>query len=156
MHSARWLVVIGSVVSLVPLSISSVRNQEPTPPPPPAAAPSQPPAATPTNPATASSSSKRRHSHANDFLIHGTVFTDKALAFPGVQVRVRRAAEKKFRWESYTNSRGEFAIRVPQGSQYEVLTHAKGFTNQTSTIDAKNALSQDNLVVRMEPAGGKK
>jgi hypothetical protein len=156
MHVARWLVVIGTVVSLVPLSIASAQTQQPAPPPPPAAAASQPPAATPANPATGSSSSKRKHSHANDFLIRGTVFTDKALAFPAVQLRIRRTTEKKFRWESYTNSRGEFAMRVPQGSPYEVLAHAKGFTDQIRTIDAKNGLSEDNLVFRMEPAGGKK
>jgi hypothetical protein len=89
-------------------------------------------------------------------LILGTVFTDKALAFPGVQLRIRRSTEKKFRWESYTNSRGEFALRVAPGSQYEVLAHAKGFTDQTRSIDARNALNEDKVVFRMEPAGGKK
>lgn len=159
MHSARWLGVIGSVASLVPLAplpSASTQNQVPAPPPP-AVAPPQAPASTPANPGTGSSSSKRKHSHANDFLIRGTVFSDKALSFPGVQLRIRRTAEKKFRWEGYTNSRGEFAVRVPQGSDYEMVIHAKGFIDQTRTIDAKNGLSEDNVVFRMEPAaGGKK
>jgi hypothetical protein len=157
MHSARWLGVIGSVMSLVPLSIAPTQNQEPAAPTPPAAAPSQPPATTPPKPGTEPSSSKRKHSHAKDFLIRGTVFSDKALSFPGVQLRIRRTAEKKFRWESYTNSRGEFAVRVPQGSDYEMVIHAKGFIDQTRTIGATNGLSEDNVVFRMEPAaGGKK
>jgi hypothetical protein len=156
MHSARWLGVIGSVASLVPLSIASTQNQEPALPPS-VVAPSPPPATTPANPGTGSSSSKRKHSHANDFLIRGTVFSDKALSLPGVQLRIRRTAERKFRWESYTNSRGEFAVRVPQGSDYEMVIHAKDFIDQTRTIDAKNGLSEDNVVFRMEPAaGGKK
>lgn len=102
--------------------------------------------------------SKQKYSHANDYVIRGSVFTDKALSFPGVKLRVRRAAEKKFRWEDYTNSRGEFAIRVPQGSEYELVAHAKGFADQTKVVDAKNGTdANNNLVFRMQPAaGGKK
>lgn len=79
------------------------------------------------------------------------------MAFPGVQLRVRRASEKKFRWQTYTNSRGEFAIRVPQGAEYEMVILAKGFIEQTSAISAKSGISEDNVVFRMQPAtGGKK
>jgi hypothetical protein len=96
--------------------------------------------------------SKQNYSHANDFLIRGTVFTDKALSFPDVQLRIRRAGEKKFRWEDRTNSRGEFAIRVPQGTQYEMVVRAKGFAEQARTIDARNGSGENNVVFRMEPA----
>lgn len=95
---------------------------------------------------------KLKYSHANDFLIRGTVFTDKALSFPGVQLRIRRTAEKKFRWEDQTNSRGEFAIRVPQGTQYEMVVRAKGFADQTRTIDARSGSGENNVVFRMEAA----
>ena len=87
----------------------------------------------------------------------GTVFNENALSFPGVQLRLRRAGEKKFRWESYTNSRGEFAIRVPQGSDYEMVVWTKGFAQQTRTIDAKVGDYEGNIVFRMVPEGkGKK
>jgi subtilase family serine protease len=86
-------------------------------------------------------------------LIRGTVFNEKALSFAGVQLRVRRASEKKFRWESYTNSRGEFAIRVPQGSDYEMVVRVKGFAEQTRTIDAKSGDYEGNVVFRMVPEG---
>jgi len=104
------------------------------------------------------SSVKQKYSHANDYLIRGSVFTDKALSFSGVKLRIRRAGEKKFRWEDYTNSRGEFAIRVPQGSEYEMVVHAKGFADQTRLVDAKNGTdANNNMVFRMQPAtGGKK
>lgn len=111
--------------------------------------------ADPVSQAQSSSSAKsgnQKYSHANDFLIRGTVFTDKALSFPGVQLRIRRAGEKKFRWEDSTNSRGEFAIRVPQGTQYEMVVHAKGFAEQARTIDARNGSAENNIVFRMEPA----
>jgi hypothetical protein len=158
MHNRRWLVVLGAATLLVPSVPAGARTQEPSPSPPPAAVPSQtePPPAAPGNPGTGTSSSKRKYSHANDFLIRGTVFTDKALAFPAVQLRVRRSEEKKFRWETYTNSRGDFAVRVPQGLEYELLIRAKGFADQTRAIDAKAGLSEITLTFRMEPAGGKK
>jgi len=100
---------------------------------------------------SSASSGKQTYSHANDFLIRGTVFTDKALSFSGVQLRIRRAGEKKFRWEDRTNSRGEFAIRVPQGTQYEMVVRAKGFVDQIRTIDARNGSGENNVVFRMEP-----
>jgi hypothetical protein len=158
MYHPSWLVILGAATLLVPLPRAFARHQEPAPPaPPPAAAPAQPPANTPANPSTGTSSSKRKYSHANDFLIRGTVFTDKALAFPAVQLRVRRSTEKKFHWETYTNSRGDFAVRVPQGLEYELVIHAKGFADQTRSIDAKAGLSETTLTFRMEPAaGGKK
>ena len=93
----------------------------------------------------------QKYSHANDFLVRGSVFTEKALSFPGVQVRIRRSGEKKFRWEDRTNSRGEFAMRVPQGTQYEMVVHAKGFADQARTIDARNSAGENNVVFRMEP-----
>lgn len=83
-------------------------------------------------------------------MILGTVFTDKGYAFPGIEVRIRRANEKKFRWDTYANSRGEFALRVPKGTDYEMLIHAKGFLDQTKPVDAKSGLSETRLVFRME------
>jgi Carboxypeptidase regulatory-like domain len=119
----------------------------------PAPAPPQAPAS---NSNSAESSSKRQGSHAHDFLIRGTVFQPNALAFPAVQLRIRRASEKKFRWETYTNSRGEFAVRVPQGLQYEVVIHMKGFADQTRNVDARSGISEDHVVFRMESAAAAK
>ena len=155
LRGLRWHAVAGAVLLQIAFFGVYVRAQEPAPSnaaspgamqqPPPGAASSE------------SSSSKHSHSHANDFLIIGTVFTDKALAFPGVRLRVRRSTERKFRWETYTNSRGEFAIRVPQGAEYEMVIIAKGFTNQSKTVSAKSGISEDNVVFQMQPAtGGKK
>jgi hypothetical protein len=121
-------------------------------------APSPAPAAQPSSSSSSSSSSgKHGHTHANDFLVIGTVFTDKAFALPGARIRVRRDGEKKFKWETYTNSRGEFALRVPQGSEYEIVVLAKGFADQSNPVSAKSGISEDNVVYHMQPAsGGKK
>jgi hypothetical protein len=105
---------------------------------------------------SSSKSAAHRHTPFDDFLIRGTVFNDKALAFPGVDIRIRRAGEKKFHWQDVTNSRGDFAIRVPHNATYEIVTHAKGFLDQTKTIDAKPGSTEQNLSFQMESARGKK
>jgi carboxypeptidase family protein len=141
MYRPQWMTILCTAALFVSLDTAVVRAQETAPPA---------PAATPDKPA------KKKYSHVNDYLIRGTVFSDKALSFPGVQLRIRKTGEKKFRWESYTNSRGEFAVRVPQGSNYEMVVRAKGFADQTRTIDAKTGGNEENMVFRMQPtAGGK-
>jgi carboxypeptidase family protein len=148
MHG-RCIAFLCSAVLWIPLATTPVSAQDP-----PAAPQAQP---APQPPSSSSKGSKQKLSHAHDFLIRGTVFNDKAFAFPGAQLRIRRSGDKKFRWQDYTNSRGEFAIRVPQGSQYEMVVRAKGFAEQGKTIDATSGISDANVVFRMEPVkGGKK
>ena len=135
----RWVVALWAAALLVPLEAAQQPIQQ----------------YSGISEAQSSSSAKNSHSkysHANDFLLRGTVFTEKALAFPGAELRIRRSGEKKFRWQDSTNSRGEFAIRVPQGTQYEVVVRAKGFAEQVRTIDARNGSGENNIVFRMEPA----
>jgi len=156
----RIAVVCAAIFVFLPGLASA--QQPPSSPPPADPQPSQTQspsssAPQPSNSPSPSSNSKRGHSHANDFLVIGTVFTDKAYALPGAHLRVRRASEKKFRWETYTNSRGEFALRVPQGDEYEIVVIAKGFADQTNPVSAKSGISEDTVVYRMQPAsGGKK
>jgi hypothetical protein len=149
MKSPRWFVFVGMAALFICSSAVLFRAQEPTPPAPQAPAAPQPPA-----PEKAQNS---KYSHANDFLIIGTIFDPKGYAFPGVELRIRRSNEKKYRWDSYTNSRGEFAVRVPQGLDYEMVVHAKGFADQTRALDAKTGVSEARIVFRMVAAeGGKK
>jgi hypothetical protein len=145
MRCPRWKTVFCAAGLLVLSAGDSSKAQEP-PPTSPSAPATQTPVAAPDK------TEKKKYSHKNDFLIKGTVFNEKALSFPGVELRIRVTGEKKFRWESYTNSRGEFAVRVPQGSSYEMVVRVKGFAEQTRTIDARNGADADNMVFRMEPA----
>ena len=117
----------------------------------PVASPSQPPA-TPPEAARASSSSKGTKKPLPVFLITGTIFDEKALSFPDARVRIRQTSEKKFRWETYTNSRGEFAVRVPEGNEYEVQVQAKNFKVQSQTVKADAGAIQLRLSFRLEPA----
>jgi hypothetical protein len=148
MFRLRPIRLLAVCLLLAPLAYTQA--QDPAPPQPAPAGGSQPPAAASPKP------QPKKYSHANDFLIRGTVFNDKALAFPDVELHIRRAKEKKFRWQSFTNSRGEFAIRVPQGSEYEMVVHTKGFKDQTRIIDAQSGTSEESAVFRMEPATGEK
>lgn len=89
-------------------------------------------------------------SHAHDYVIFATVFNDRGFALSGARARVRRAEEKKFRWEAESDHQGELALRVPPGAAYELTIEARGFKTQTRQIDTR----QDNrtdLTIRMEP-----
>jgi Carboxypeptidase regulatory-like domain len=145
MKSPGWAVVVGAAAIFICCPALFSGAQEP-PPPPTAASP----AAVPEKP------QKPKYSHASDFLVIGTVFDPKGYAFPGAELRIRKSNEKKYRWDSYTNSRGEFAVRVPQGSDYEMVIRAKGYMDQTRALDAKSGVSEARIVFRMEPAGGEK
>ena len=147
MKSPGRMVLAGMATMFICAVPAFCRAQEPVPPAPQAASPAQ------------SSSSEKpkkpKYSHANDFLISGTVFDPKGYAFPGVQLKIRRSTEKKFRWDDFTNSRGEFAVRVPKGSEYEMVVQVKGYADQTRELDAKSGLSEARIVFHMEPGGGK-
>ncbi|HVO57118.1 MAG TPA: carboxypeptidase-like regulatory domain-containing protein [Dongiaceae bacterium] len=118
--------------------------QAPAPPPQTSAAPA----------AQESTSKQKSNGHANDFLVRGTVFTQEGLALPGAELRIRRSTEKKFRWTDYSNSRGDFAIRVKMGDDYEVVVRAKGFADQTQAVNAHTGERVKDLVFRMPHKGG--
>jgi hypothetical protein len=122
--------------------------QQPVPPPPPAS--EAPTAAPPVAPTHESSSTSKRKSKIPPFLILGTVFNEHALAFPGVEVKIRRKDERKFRYDTYTNSRGEFAIRVPDGIEYEVVVRQKNYKEQSQIVAANMADVQKRLTFKLE------
>lgn len=107
---------------------------------------------------TAEPGSDEQHnkaSHDSEFLLFGTVFAQEGLALPGAEVRVRRAGERKARWEARSDRRGEFAVRVPRGAEYEMSVRATGYREQTRKVDAKSGRRED-FVFRLERASGGK
>lgn len=91
-----------------------------------------------------------------EVVITGTVFSEKGFSLAGASIRVNREGERKARWETVSDRRGEFGVRVPQGAAYEVHVNAKGYEAQTQKVDGKSS-AYENLVFRMTPAtGGKK
>lgn len=71
--------------------------------------------------------SKKKHEKPYA-LIFGTVWGPDNRPVYGVKVKVRRANEKKVRWELYSDHNGEFALRLPAGqADYVVLADLKNF-----------------------------
>jgi len=54
-------------------------------------------------------------------LIFGTLWDPGDRPAYGVRLKLRRADEKRFRWEAVSDHRGEFAIRVPAAKADYVL-----------------------------------
>jgi hypothetical protein len=105
---------------------------------------------------SSSQQAQKQTRHGDDFLIRGTVFTPEGLALPGAELRIRRASEKKFQWNDASNSRGDFAIRVKMGADYEVVVRAKGYRDESQAVDAKTGERFKDLVFRMQRQTGKK
>ena len=143
----RFLITAIFLVALVMPHMAVA--QEPVPPSSPAS-PQAPATAPPQAPAQESSSTSRHKSKIPPFLILGTVFNEHALAFPGVEIKVRPMGDKKFRLYTNTNSRGEFAIRVPDGIEYEVVVRAKNYKEQSQAVVANMADVQKRLSFKLE------
>src|SRR4030081_2288928 len=111
MRPRQWIIMLCTAALLVPCALAIAQAQDRATP--------QTPAAVPTPAASTKKPAKKKYSHADDFLIRGTVFNDKALSAPGVQLRIRRAGDKKFRWVRYPSSRADSAPPVPPGPAYE-------------------------------------
>ncbi len=98
---------------------------------------------------------EKKSAHEGDFLVFGTVFDERGFAYHGAVVRVRRAGEGKVRWEARSDHRGEFAVRVPRGAEYEMSVRAAGYPELTRLIDAR-AGSRVDLVFRLQSPSGEK
>ena len=120
----------------------------------------QEPAPTPPSASTESSSKQQSANsaskHSGDFLIRGTVFTEQGFALPGAEMHIRRSTEKKYRWQTASNSRGDFAVRVKMGADYEITVQAKGYQEQSLSVTATTGERFKDVVFRLQPVGGKK
>ena len=106
-------------------------------------------------PVSAGTSQNQNNSHAHDFVIFATVFTEQGFALPGAHVRVRRSHEQKFRWEAMSDRRGELGIRVKQGAEYDLEIEADGFKPQKRKVDAREGNREDLTFQLEQLAGGK-
>jgi hypothetical protein len=104
-------------------------------------------------PRVAAGDEEQGDTHAHDFVIFATVFTEQGFALPGAKVRVRRTDEQKIRWEAISDRRGELGVRVKQGAEYELTIEAHGFKPQTRKVDAREG-NREDLTFQMEPLAG--
>ncbi len=62
------------------------------------------------------------HASKNDYaLIYGTVWGPDDRPVAGVPIKIRRATDKKAKWELVSDSHGEFAQRVPVGAEDYII-----------------------------------
>jgi hypothetical protein len=88
-------------------------------------------------------------------LLYGNVFTADGHLLYGADVHVYKSGDKHWKWEAASDRRGEFAIRVPPGTDYVVEVKSKGFVTQRQTVTA-NASSRVDMVFHMDPGSDKK
>jgi hypothetical protein len=148
MHRRRWIIDLATVVT-ISIAATTLIFSSPLAGQEPAATQQSKPAS-----AESSSTSKAKHSHANELLIRGTVFNEHGLAMQGVKLRIQRADAKKPQWEAYTNFRGEFAVRVPPGADYQVAAETKGFAKQSKPVNGKDGAAEEKIIFHMEPVKG--
>ena len=80
------------------------------------------------HPATLRASGEQLDPRKPYALIFGTVWGPDDRPVYGVKVKIRRADEKKARWELFSDHRGEFAQRVPAGkADYVVWADLKDY-----------------------------
>ena len=83
------------------------------------------------------STAARDKQSAAPFIVFASVFNESGFAVEGAEARLRRAGEKKDRWQARSDRRGEFAMRVPPGAEYELTVSAKGYRSETQKVDAR-------------------
>ena len=82
-------------------------------------------------PSLPAASPPREDSRKAYALIFGTVYAPDDRPAYGVRIKIRRAQEKKARWELFSDHQGEFAQRLPAGSaDYVVWAEVKGPKDQ--------------------------
>jgi hypothetical protein len=88
------------------------------------------------------------HKHDKYALIFGTVWGPDDRPLYGMRVKIRRADQKKARWQLYSDHNGEFAQRVPPGpSDYVVwvdLKHYKSLVGKELHQDGEVKVHIDN------------
>jgi len=68
-------------------------------------------------------------------LLSGSVHSVEGFAISGVPVSVRHQEDRKPRWRAVSDTRGEFALRLPaEAATYEVTTESNEHENQTKTV----------------------
>ncbi|HWY71783.1 MAG TPA: hypothetical protein VNX88_24160 [Terriglobales bacterium] len=77
-------------------------------------------------------------------LLFGTLYGPDQRPAYGVKIKIRRADQKKAKWELYSNHQGEFAQRVPAGkADYIITADVKGNPKPELTVHVDNDERKD-------------
>lgn len=78
-------------------------------------------------------------------LIFGTVWTPESHPAQGVKVKIRRADQKKAKWELVSDRNGEFAQRVPPGTA-DYIVWAEVPKKKGSAAETKVHIENDERI----------
>lgn len=82
-------------------------------------------------------------------LLFGTLYGPDQRPVYGVRIKIRRADQKKAKWELYSDHQGEFAQRVPAGkADYVITADVKGTPKPELTVHVDNDERKD-FVLRL-------
>jgi len=83
-------------------------------------------------------------------LLFGTLYGPDQRPAYGVKIKIRRADQKKAKWELYSDHQGEFAQRVPAGkADYIITADVKGNPKPELTVHVDNDERKD-FVLRIK------
>ena len=104
--------------------------------------------AAPLSPVFSGTSQTAKSTAKSDYaLIFGTVWGPDARPVSGVPIKIRRASDKKAKWELFSDHNGEFAQRVPVGAQDYLIEAdikvAKGQQKPATTVHIENNERKD-------------
>lgn len=92
----------------------------------------------------------KRHERDPYALLFGTLYGPDERPAYGVKIKIRRADQKKAKWELMSNHQGEFAQRVPAGkADYIITADVKGNPKAELTVHVENDERKD-FVLRMK------
>jgi len=103
---------------------------------------------------SAAAPSGQRKPSPNDCIFYATVFTNQGNLLEGAEVHVRPKGKKNPVYEAWSDRRGEFAVHVLPGMDYDIEVRADGFVPQVRTVNAQTG--RQDLVFHMELKPGKK
>jgi hypothetical protein len=98
--------------------------------------------------ATASAPANQRKPSPNDCIFYATVFTNEGRLLVGAEIHVRPTGKKRPDLEAWSDRRGEFAVRVPPGIDYDIEVKADGFITQVRKANAQTG--KQDMVFHME------
>jgi len=104
--------------------------------------------------ATASAPATQRKPSPDDCIFYATVFTNEGRLLVGAEIHVHPTGKKRPDYEAWSDRRGEFAVRVPHGGDYDIQVKADKFITQVRTAHAETG--QQDMVFHMEPQPEKK
>lgn len=96
---------------------------------------------------TASPQDTAKHKEKPYALLYGTLWDANQRPVPGVTIYIRRAQDKKPKWTLVSNSTGEFAQRVPAGTQdYVVWAVIKEKKKPAKVVETKVHVDNEERV----------